>query len=120
MAVTEVYHAPHKAQFVVIDGDERDVGRRFVLEVGQQCVVGRALECDFVLADAKVSRRHARFECAPDKVVLIDLGSANGTVINGERIRQKVLDPGDYMRIGFTVLSFEQVPIVPERESPPA
>ncbi len=52
------------------------------------------------LDDRNVSRRHARLEIIDNELVLTDLGSTNGTFVNGERVARRVLGPGDGLRIG--------------------
>ena len=67
--------------------------------------IGRALECDFVLADPSVSRFHARLHREPDGWLLRDLGSTNGTMLNGWRVTEPVsVRPGD--RVSFGLISF--------------
>jgi FHA domain/Domain of unknown function (DUF1707) len=67
--------------------------------------IGRALECDFVLADPSVSRFHARLHREPDGWLLRDLGSTNGTMLNGWRVTEPVsVRPGD--RVSFGLASF--------------
>ena len=64
-------------------------------------VVGRSAECQLVLDDAQVSRRHARFVRDTQSVVLEDLDSANGVFVNGERIsKRRDLSAGDEIVIG--------------------
>jgi hypothetical protein len=67
--------------------------------------IGRAVECDFVLADPSVSRFHARLHREPDGWLLRDLGSTNGTMLNGWRVTEPVsVRPGD--RVSFGLISF--------------
>ncbi len=68
-------------------------GRSFTLE--QPRLVGCCAESDLRIDDAAFAERHARIELHGDSVVLRDLGSANGSVVNGERVRDAVLNPGD-------------------------
>jgi len=72
-----------------------------------QVSIGRDPSCDIVLYDTKVSRSHARLDCSPAVCSLVDLGSANGTQLNGERIDQGRLSAGDVIRIGGASLRFE-------------
>ncbi|MGI8594403.1 MAG: trypsin-like peptidase domain-containing protein [Solirubrobacteraceae bacterium] len=77
---------------------------------GRRMVVGRGADCDVALReDAEVSRRHAAFEPRPDgTLVLTDLGSTNGTFVNGHRIGGSVaLRGGETVRIGETMLRVE-------------
>jgi len=54
--------------------------------VEQELVLGRALECDLAIVSPHVSRQHARLSLADDQLYVEDLGSSNGTVINGKKI----------------------------------
>jgi S1-C subfamily serine protease len=69
-------------------------------------VLGRADSCDFVVDDEKVSREHAAIETGSDgQPVIKDLGSSNGTFVNGRRIAEPVLLTGDeHLRVGDTTL----------------
>jgi hypothetical protein len=70
--------------------------------------IGRLPECDLVLADGNVSRRHAEIRASSDGWVLIDLGSTNGTRVNGYPISAPhVLSPGDQISVGNNVLRFD-------------
>ena len=68
-------------------------GRSFTLD--RPRVVGCCAESDVRIDDAAFAERHARIELCGDSVLLRDLGSANGSVVNGERVRDAVLNPGD-------------------------
>lgn len=67
-------------------------------------ILGRALDCAVVLADPRASRHHARITVSDDGVAIEDLGSRNGTLLNGERITAAGLSPGDSIRIGGSTL----------------
>jgi predicted component of type VI protein secretion system len=71
--------------------------------------VGRDVTNDVVIADAEVSRQHARVNRTPGGYVLEDLGSTNGCFVNGERlVAPRVLNPGDLVGFGENVtLTFE-------------
>lgn len=73
----------------------------------QTAVIGRVDECTVTLDDPKVSRRHAEIRPAGDGYRLIDLGSTNGTEVNGRPVTEQVLAEGDRIRIGDSVLVFE-------------
>lgn len=64
-------------------------------------VIGRLRDCDLTLADKRISRRHARLCLDQGGIVIEDLGSRHGTVVNGEAVRRTRLAVGD--RIGFGV-----------------
>jgi Inner membrane component of T3SS, cytoplasmic domain len=67
--------------------------------------IGRAMACDFTLADLSVSRWHARLYREDDQWLLSDLGSTNGTRLNGWRVTTAVpVKPGDH--VSFGSLSF--------------
>lgn len=81
-------------------------GRR--IPVGDDPVtIGRLPECDIVLADSKVSRRHAEVRRDGVAVMVVDLGSTNGTQVNGAGVRERSLNDGDAITIGATTLRFE-------------
>ncbi len=61
-------------------------------------VVGRTSECDVVLRASDISKQHCRITIDPDGVTLEDLGSANGTFVNGERIKKAQLEDRDRVR----------------------
>ncbi len=72
-------------------------------------VLGRSRECEVRLPDADTSRRHAKIVCTGGRFVLHDLASTNGTFVNGERIEQRELEPGDRLQIGANAVTFCQV-----------
>jgi hypothetical protein len=69
-------------------------------------VVGRSRECDLRVSDGNASRRHAEITREGDTFVLVDLGSTNGTELNGRRITREELADGDHITIGATDLVF--------------
>jgi hypothetical protein len=83
---------------------------RQVYDVGSsEIVIGRSVECDLVLEDTGVSRRHARIVVGDGGTRIVDLGSANGTLVNGRRISGEVpLSHGDVIMLGRFVVSFER------------
>lgn len=70
-------------------------------------MVGRGATNDIVLADPKVSRTHARVECGEQGCFLTDLGSANGTRVNGAPIERTLLAPGDIVTLGDCTIRYE-------------
>jgi pSer/pThr/pTyr-binding forkhead associated (FHA) protein len=78
------------------------------LEEVRELVFGRAPECEVVLTDRDASRRHARVVYGDDRrVVLEDLGSTNGTQVNGERLRgPRELRDNDVIELGGAVYRF--------------
>jgi len=83
-------------------------GRRHVIAPGG-AVVGRSRECDIVLADANVSRRHAELRpAAPGMWTICDLGSTNGVRVNGQQISgAQQLAAGDRIVLGTAEIGFE-------------
>lgn len=82
-----------------------DQGQRYLLGEGVS-YVGRALECQAVLKDASASRKHFRIEHDAGRYVLIDMGSENGTCVNGARVDRCVLEPDAQISVGTTLLHF--------------
>jgi hypothetical protein len=82
-------------------------GRRVPLD-RPTLVLGRSSACDVVLDDANASRRHAELRRRGDAVTIVDLDSTNGTAVNGTRVREQALSPGDTITIGTTKLVFER------------
>ena len=76
------------------------------LELRTEATIGRSPSCELPLpADDRMSRRHARFFVRGEQVLLEDLGSRNGTAVNGERISgEVVLQPGDRVQVGQTTV----------------
>jgi pSer/pThr/pTyr-binding forkhead associated (FHA) protein len=81
-------------------------GRRNVLS-GDRVLIGRSRECDIALSDPNVSRRHAELRRGEDGWSVVDLGSTNGVKVNGRRLEQASLRPGDRITIGVSDLTFE-------------
>jgi hypothetical protein len=78
------------------------------VEIGPDTmVVGRSADCDLVLADPTVSKHHLELRAQGTDVVLVDLGSTNGTRVKDLRVRERILTDGDEIRLGATVLRFE-------------
>jgi len=81
-------------------------GRR--VEVGKEpLTIGRLPDCAIVLTDGNVSRRHAEVRRRDDRIVIVDLGSTNGTKVNGTGVKEQELADGDEIKLGSTVLRFE-------------
>lgn len=95
-------HKPKKMPTVVLtieSGPQH--GERFTVTL--PCTVGRK-ECDVVLNDGQVSRRHAVLRIMEQKLVIEDLGSTNGTKVNGETVSLHRLVPKDLITLGETSL----------------
>ena len=81
----------------------------FQLPVGETVVLGRSRECGLRLPDADTSRKHAKIVCEADAFVIHDLGSTNGTFVNGEQVATQTLRPGDRIEIGANQITFCEV-----------
>jgi Protein of unknown function (DUF3662)/FHA domain len=75
---------------------------------GHVTSIGRSSDCSIVLSDPNVSRRHAEIRHIGEGYSLIDLGSTNGTEVNGQRIAETALMNGDVIGVGQTKLTFER------------
>lgn len=69
--------------------------------------IGRLPECNIVLGDKKVSRQHAEIRATSAGWMVVDLGSTNGTRVNGVKITERVLEDGDELTFGNTHMRFE-------------
>ena len=82
-------------------------------------VIGRRHDCDLCIPLEHVSRRHCQLNQNEDNLKIRDLGSRNGTFLNGKRIDEATVKAGDYIKIG--PLTFQiQINGVPEKTIPPA
>jgi hypothetical protein len=80
-------------------------GQRVIL--GEQVVrIGRLPDCGVQLADTNVSRHHAEIRPAGEGFVVVDLGSTNGTKVNGVRVAERLLRDADEITVGTTTLTF--------------
>lgn len=91
----------------VVSGPQGEAGREFALD-GPVATIGRRSDQRIVLSDPSVSRAHARIERGAWGVAIVDLGSTNGTVVNGLRLQgaRAALHGGERIEIGTVVLEF--------------
>jgi pSer/pThr/pTyr-binding forkhead associated (FHA) protein len=94
---------PEYPFLVVVRGEEE--GREIEL-TRAQVTMGRGVDNDLVFPDIACSRRHCILEELGGDFVIADLGSGNGTLVNGIRIQRAVLGDGDEIEIGSTILQF--------------
>jgi pSer/pThr/pTyr-binding forkhead associated (FHA) protein len=92
------------ARLRVIDRDGAEHVQEFD---GSQLTIGRAADNDLVLADSRVSRHHARIAGRRGTLVYADLGSTNGSRVNGVQVGELVLGAGDRIELGDTVIMVE-------------
>ena len=69
--------------------------------------LGRNSDCTVTLADPRASRRHAEIRPSGDGFLITDLGSMNGTQVNGVTVQERVLHDGDEISVGATKMRFE-------------
>jgi pSer/pThr/pTyr-binding forkhead associated (FHA) protein len=107
-SLTAMPAKPAAGRLVVLESPALEDGDVFALD-SRPITVGRGTNNDLALAgDEFASGRHARFERRRDGVWLEDIGSTNGTFVNGIRLtRERRLAPGDVVRIGETDLRYE-------------
>ncbi len=85
-------------------------GRVALPPPGKELVIGRGGGCDVVIRDEELSREHARLRRGWLQTTIADLGSKNGTRVGRTRVRlgaERVLRPGDAIRLGATVLLYD-------------
>ena len=91
------------------------------LPIERMVVAGRSVTCDFVIDEPTMSRVHAEISPVEGGVMLKDLGSSNGTFLNGSRIGMAIVMPGDTIGLGeaeFTLVE-DAVPPEPAQSQPP-
>jgi hypothetical protein len=90
---------PRKRFTVTIDGKRRELAT-------ERAVLGRSRDCEVRVSDLNVSRKHAEIREQGDSWVLVDLGSTNGTLLNGRKIDREPLSDGDTITVGSTEIVF--------------
>ena len=86
----------------------RDMGRRFLL-AQRKVTLGRSDMADVTIDDDDASRLQCEIISAPAGVMLADLGSTNGTFINGQKVTKHLLSDGDQIQIGRSVFRFDEM-----------
>jgi pSer/pThr/pTyr-binding forkhead associated (FHA) protein len=101
------------AQYQLVMHSGPTPGKTFALE-GDVLTIGREASNQIAINDAEISRKHSQLVAQGGKYVLTDLGSTNGTFVNGQRLTgQHVLQPGEVISLGEQIsLLFEAVVIV--------
>lgn len=79
-------------------------GGEFPLKGDKQLIIGRSSELDIVLVEDMVSRKHAKITLSAGKITIEDLGSTNGTFVNGEKVKTSRLKEGDRILVGTSIL----------------
>lgn len=73
--------------------------------------LGRSSQCDIAITDLLLSRSHSRFERRGQELWVVDLASANQTLVNGEAVDERQLQPGDKVKVGQSVLRVDRTDI---------
>ena len=99
--------SPDAGRLVITQGS--DLGRDLEIRPGKPYTIGRGLDNDFVLTDIAVSRKHFDLRYEAGSWIIVDRGSGNGTLVNGNlEDAPFMLANGDQIEIGNTVFRFEQ------------
>ena len=93
-----------KCQLLVLEGEDK--GKKMVLNK-PSTKLGKREGNDFLLSDKTVSRNHLEIEYTSDSFLLRDLNSTNGTYLNGNRVKEAYLAPGDVIKLGNTSIEFQ-------------
>lgn len=93
-------------------------GRCLLVEEGAPLLLGRSRHAETRLEDPGVSRVHCEIELEDGQVLVTDLDSAGGTFVNGQRISEQVLRPGDVLRIGDTQMRLNATGVVTSEDAP--
>jgi Protein of unknown function (DUF3662)/FHA domain len=103
--VARAAEAGHRAELLVRSGDEL----HHVALDKEVVTIGRLPENDVVVSDKGVSRRHAQIRTKDGSSTLTDLGSTNGTNLNGKPVQSRALNDGDRITVGTTVIEYRRV-----------
>jgi hypothetical protein len=93
---------PKRAQLRVLEDD----GVRAIPVDRELMTIGRLSECDVVVNDSQASRRHAQIRTADGVSTVTDLGSTNGTKVNGRDVQSAPLSNGDRITVGATQIEY--------------
>ena len=104
-----------KTEIVALKG--KVYSKSFTLENGQKLILGRGQEADIQILDAGLSRNHCSVEKQDDTFFIADLGSRNGTHVNGERIERAELHAGDVIGLGGIEFQFRCLPERRQRQA---
>ena len=113
LGATMVYSAARPSEAPAAASEDKPETRALLLMGGKtfvidrpQTVIGRSSRCDFVVEDPNVSRRHAELQRRDGEWYVVDLDSTNGISVNGKRVRNTRLSPGDEIGLGTARIRF--------------
>jgi serine/threonine protein kinase len=92
-------------QFLTLSGPDKD--KRFTLREGANHILGRGQDVAYRLNDPRASRTHCEVRLEGDQVKLLDKGSSGGTFVNGTKVAERVLKPGDVVQVGDSQLRLQ-------------
>jgi len=95
-------------------------GGIFPLKPNREVVIGRSSDLDMVLVEDMVSRRHAKILFQGGRAMIQDLGSTNGTFVNGEKVQRVSLNEGDRVLIGTSIIKLVQTTDMDSRPRMPS
>lgn len=108
--------SPSPGRYLAVDDGDEVV---FIALRAGMTRIGRGAAADVAFDDSSVSHRHAVVVARTDgKAELLDDGSLNGTWVNGERVRRRLLEPGDVLQVGRRSLRFLVVDPAPGAREP--
>lgn len=107
LGLAEPLEEGRKSQYFLEVLEGSDQGKKFPLKENE-IYVGRHSQCEIVLNDAEISRRHLKISRMGSGWEVDDLGSTNGTWLNSQRITKQILVPGDRIEIGQTILALRR------------
>jgi pSer/pThr/pTyr-binding forkhead associated (FHA) protein len=93
-----------KAQLVILTGQK--AGTHYLIRDDRMTVIGRDAECQIRLKDPDASRKHAAVQPFGREFYIMDMGSTNGTLINGQQEEKRILRHGDKITIGLQEFQF--------------
>ena len=107
-----------RCQLIVIDGPDK--GKKILLNKSV-IKIGKSDASNFMLTDKTISRKHLEIRYKDDSFLLKDVGSTNGTFLNGNRVKEAYLNPGDAIKLGNSILEFisydEKVKVEPSSKT---
>ncbi|MBL4636071.1 MAG: DUF4388 domain-containing protein [Kofleriaceae bacterium] len=84
-------------------------GGEFPLRKNREIIIGRSSDLDMVLVEDMVSRRHAKISTTDTEIFISDMGSTNGTFVNGEKVSRSRIQEGDRILVGTSIIKMVAV-----------